>query len=76
LAPSAVHTLPLWQRPFLAAPPLHTFGSQHKTRHKKSDLENSQRARPLCHPQLLRIEEELGDKAVYAGDNYHHIPIA
>ncbi|KAL3228548.1 Enolase 1 [Nakaseomyces bracarensis] len=22
--------------------------------------------------QLLRIEEELGDKAVYAGDNFHH----
>ena len=23
--------------------------------------------------QLLRIEEELGDKAVYAGENYKHI---
>ncbi|KAJ1051145.1 hypothetical protein FZC28_6538g784 [Saccharomyces cerevisiae] len=22
--------------------------------------------------QLLRIEEELGDKAVYAGENFHH----
>ena len=29
-----------------------------------------------CHPQLLRIEEELGDAAVYAGENYRHIAIA
>ena len=29
-----------------------------------------------CGPQLLRIEEELGDAAVYAGENYRHIPIA
>lgn len=26
--------------------------------------------------QLLRIEEELGEGAVYAGENYRHIPIA
>ncbi len=30
---------------------------------------------PVC-LQLLRIEEELGADAVYAGENYRHFPIA
>ena len=29
----------------------------------------------LLSMQLLRIEEELGDAAVYAGENYRHIAI-
>lgn len=28
---------------------------------------------PQTNLQLLRIEEELGDAAVYAGENYRHI---
>jgi len=49
----------------------------HSTTHSSPRFSSRNRSERLAkYNQLLRIEEELGEGAVYAGDNYRHIPIA